>query len=619
MKNLIIKIFLALLIFPLWAQVDGFPVAIGVGNEPLWGAIAIIETDSSAYIAIGSTNDSLYVIETDGSNVSGFPMLLPGKITSKIAWEPKDSAIVIFALTENGYLCRIIWNGATASIDTEISLGTSAKYISPVIDDVRNDGELEVFAAVDTTLYCYSFYGEFLWSANFYSSTGAAVATPACGDINGDGKNEIIVEGYEALFAYNSNGSAVDSFPVELEDAAFSYSAPFLWDYDGDGNCEIFCGAHRTSGDEYGIVFKVDGSDPSLDSPIYTVHGAFGTWVYSSPSIGDMNGDYSYDITFGSINGTVFGITGDGAVSSFGGVALHMAYGHIYGGILLCDLDNEPGPEYIFQMSQESSNFAYMIAMNPNALYIDNFPDTLEQNEAGILTPAVFVQDSSTYIAGATGDGELYLWQIDNLPAAGYKFWTELFGDRRNRSVAIPDAPQLSIELQDSEYSLIWTMSISPDFQKYLLYQSSDSAGTTIVLIDSISDIGDTNYTVAADTLSDSLWFFVIVEDSFGRTSARSVPQSTIDTAAICEKAVFPQKISLTISPSPFNSVCKITAQGAQYIEVSSLDGKRLKTLESDNGVFRFDAQNLPSGILLLRAIDSKGKTIADNKTILMR
>ncbi|RKZ28076.1 hypothetical protein DRQ26_01880, partial [bacterium] len=401
MKIIISTILMLFLGIPLLAQVDGFPVSLGTGDEPLWGAPAIVKTDSASFIAIGSTDDSLYLINTNGSFVDGFPIALSGHITSKVAWEPCDSGILIFVLSENGILTKIMWDGTTAAVEWTITLGENSRYISPVLGE-DDDGNLEIFSAVDTTLFCCSSDGDVLWSADFSSSTGSAVATPSCGDIDGDGEDEIIVEGYEKIFAFNPDGSPVDGFPLELVDAAFSYSSPFLWDCDDDGAMEIFCGAHQITGGEYGVVYRIDADEPSLDSPIFTITGAYGTWLYSSPAIGDVNGDYSYDITFGSINGTVFSIDGSGALVSFGGVALHMSYGHIYGGIMLCDIDNSAGPEFIFQMSQESDELAYLIAMDPGALYPENFPDTMAESDAGILSPAVFEDDSSTKIVAAT-------------------------------------------------------------------------------------------------------------------------------------------------------------------------------------------------------------------------
>ena len=618
MERIIRKAVAILLLFMsftlLFAQLDSFPVTPGIGELPLWGAPAFVNYDTIAFIAIGSTDDSLYAYGLDGSTIDGFPIAMPGLIRSKIAWEPIDDAVLLVTITTNGYLCLVEWyDGITTT--TEIPLGSSANYISPVIADMEGDGELEIFAAVDTTIYCYSLYGNFLWSADFYSSStdNSAVATPSVGDIDGDGEMEIIIESYEALFAFNSDGSSVDSFPIELpEDVKFSYSSPFLWDYDSDGLCEIFCGVHGISGSEYGAVYVVNGDEPSLDEPLYVITGAYGTWIYSPACAGDVNGDYSYDITFGTVNGTVFGITGDGALASFGGVGLHFSMGHIYGGVLLADVDGNAGPEYIFQMIDDEYNT--LVIIDPGADYVEGFPDSMPDIYSGILTPAYLNYGDSTYIAAATSDGNLYLWGFEGNSLPGYVFWTELYGDRHNRSLMPPDPVTLEVDMiteGDSAgyYNLVWDECISNEFAGYHIYTAPDSIGTFadssesgLALITTITSAEDTEFVYLSSLPAESTWFFIVVEDFYGRTSPRSIPKQFIDTTVILEKTKTPDVVELSISPSPFNSSCRIYAPNAATLEILSLNGKILKVIPTTGDFARLNASDIPSGVLLIIA-----------------
>ncbi len=596
-------------------EVDGFPVRLGAGAEPLWGAPAVASLESTLIIIVGSTNDSIYAVRTDGSFAPGFPLHLPGPVASKVAWEPTADGLAIFALTTDGTLCRIDWNGTYAELVLSADLGENSGRTSPVLFDVDDDGEINVIAAVDTSVFCLSPAGELIWRGEFWSSVGCAVATPAAGDIDGDGENEVVVEGYEALFALNSDGTNAEGFPVELSGAAFSYSAPFLWDCDGDEAAEIFCGAHQTEGCNYGIVYKVDVSEGAAASELYTVPG-YGSWVYSTASWGDLNGDYAADLAFGSVEGTVFGLTCDGALSSFGGVALHLSLGHIYGSTILCDVDSQPGPEYIIQSFDEDGGKMYLIVMDPTASYIDGFPDSVDAAESGVLTPAVFTYGGSTYVAACDARGNLHLWAFAGCPLPGYDNWLELFGDRRNRNTAPPQPTALSVtRLDDTTYQVCWRRCDNADFLEYRVYVSSDSAGTAPAVVFSSPEPAETCFSWISDAAPESLWFFAVVRDSFGRGSLRSVPVSPVDTALVGEAKTH-RSVVIHASPNPFNSFCDVLASGAKSVKVFTITGRCVFVAPPKT---RLSAERLPAGMLLLKAFDARGAQLATKRIFVVK
>ncbi|MCD6594871.1 T9SS type A sorting domain-containing protein [bacterium] len=560
MRNIFIIIAILSILCALYGEMDGFPVGFGIDDDiSIWGSPAFVQLDTNCIIVCGSTNDTLYGFGFDGSTANGFPIYVGGVVHSKIAWTQIDSSIAIFVLTCDGILSRIDWDGTNSTIVFDTTLGESSNYISPVLADIDEDGTVDIIAAVDTILFCLDIDGNVLWNANFISSTGFAVATPSCGDIDGDGFSEITVEGYQTLNMFSATGDEITGFPIELDsDEAFSYSSALLFDYDKDGAYEIFCGLHRTSGAQYGIIkaFESDGSE--IGDPFFTIWYSYGGWIYSSLSIGDADGDYSPDICFGNVPGELYAINIEGNISSFGGTGRDQQ-GHIYGSVLMCDLDGIPGPEYIFQTINESDSNSIMFVMDPAANNVLGFPDTMESSLGGILTPAICQFGETTYVSAITGDGNLHLWGIPNIPLPGYANWLQLYGDSQNRNVAPPANVELTLKKMDSSYyGLDWQMSSNPEFARYLIYLATDSAGSSCVLLDSIADIAETSYTHESETSPESLWFFVLVEDIFGRTSLRSVPKSTYDTTYIDEKILVPCQISLSISPNPFNSSCRI-------------------------------------------------------------
>ncbi len=605
----------------IYGQVDGFPVELGVGESlPLWGAPAAVKLDSTVFIAMGSTDEFLYAFYLDGSAVEGFPVDVGGPVRGKIAWEPYGFGASFFILTIDGILSRVDWDGAGTVILFQDDRGDSSGFVAPVLADIDDNGEIEIIAAIDTTLFCLTDDGGVFWSAGFMSSTGSAVAAPACGDVDGDGSLEIVVLGYESITVFNSDGDIIEGFPAELEDDKyFSYSSPILFDYDNDGAYEIFCGGHSTSGYEFGIVVAFESDGSQIDDPFYTI-SSYGGWIYSPPAWGDINGDYQPDLAFGTVTGAVFGVNTSGSLSSFGGVGLDHP-GHIYGSVMLCDLDNEPGPEYIFELIEESASITTLVIIEPGAEDIENFPDTIESETGGILSPTVFIYGESTYVSMATGDGELYLWGFPIMPLPGYANWMELYGDRRNRGLAPPHKPAASVEeLADGEYEIYWTQIQNPDFLCYNLYLSTDSAGTDYEIIATIENIADTEYIYETSAPEESLWFFVVIEDSLGRTSLKTIPVCPYDTTAIAEQAAFGnENRAINISPNPFNSSCFVRYNGGESIRIYDISGRLLKSEKMEHSSIQIDAESLPSGILVFVINDSNGKCIGKGNAVLIR
>ena len=617
------RIFIAIIIFGMsciFGQLSGFPIELGVDDElPLWGAPASVFCDSSVFIAIGSTDSMLYAYYIDSASVDGFPVALAGPVRSKIAWEPNPDGISIFVLTANGNLSRIDWDGMNTATVFDTALGSSSNYISPVLCDIDCDGLLDIIAAVDTTLFCISLDGDVIWSAGFSSSTGSAVATPACGDIDGDGADEIVVLGYESINVFDTSGNMLADFPIELDGEAFSYASPLLFDYDMDGALEIFCGAYQTSGLEYGKVLAYESDGSQIYDTYFSGDLPYGSWIYSSPSWGDVNLNSQPDIAFGTIAGDIFAIDTSATLSSFGGTANNYS-GHIYGSVLLCDIDNAPGPEYIFQKFRETDAISVLEVRDFTNNAIEGFPDTIESAMSGILTPVVFQFGESTYISAVTGDGMLHLWGILQKPMPGFANWLQQFGDRRNRSIAPPHTPELTVEQIDStQYEMNWIKSESADFLKYLLYyySAADSTESEYVLT-TIEDPAETTYIFETEIHPESLWFFVVVEDSFGRTSLRSIPQCPGDTSRIIESEKLLAQ-TMTISPNPFNSSCVVKAPGGTELKIFDIGGRLLRTVPVENQNVHLDADGLPSGILLLAVSDRNGNIVSNGKAVLVR
>ncbi len=288
------------------------------GDRPIWSSPAVgdVNGDGLVDIAFGvlRSSDNLYVI-TYNSRTKGVEVL-PG-------W-PRSV------------------NGACLS--------------SPVLADIDGDGKLEIFIASNNPAGLYAFRAD---GSGLYSSSGllkqlygSIRGTPAVGDINQDGKLEILCGGgskSDSFFVWNSDGQYLSPFPVAIKlnlengvvigdvlgdgnleaciysgnpslnlnlidangNLVWSYPViadyhevcPLFADFDNDGKAEVIFGYN--SGLDAGIVVLDSSGNAVPGFPVY------GFDAYQ-PIIVDADGDGRLDILAGSTEWNLNGIKDNG-------------------------------------------------------------------------------------------------------------------------------------------------------------------------------------------------------------------------------------------------------------------------------------------------------------------
>jgi hypothetical protein len=125
-------------------------------------------------------------------------------------------------------------------------------------------------------------------------------ATPAIGDINGDGVADIVVGCYgHYVYAWAFTGAILPGWPIDTKDTIWSSAA--LADIDRDGYKEVIVGGDCTGGSGWpyppgGLlwVFRKDGSlYPGFPKCTPEV-------LWSSPACADINNDGWYEIVVGT-------------------------------------------------------------------------------------------------------------------------------------------------------------------------------------------------------------------------------------------------------------------------------------------------------------------------------
>ena len=201
-------------------------------------------------------------------------------------------------------------------------------WASPAVADLDGDGMKEIVCCSwqddpnqspnVSRLYVWHADGTLAdgWPQAFVDTPGMPWATPALGDLDGDGNLEIVVSSRGRLYAFHHDGLEVrdgDANPAttgvfaKFEGSDYMYGSPAIADIDKNGPSEIiFCDRWHSGGSQV-HVFRPDGSElPGFPRTLGS------TQTTSSPAVADIDGDETFEIVLGSGDDKVYAIRSDG-------------------------------------------------------------------------------------------------------------------------------------------------------------------------------------------------------------------------------------------------------------------------------------------------------------------
>ncbi len=266
------------------AMKTGFPKALAGGNptnEPVWANLGL--TGGRKSIIVGTSARQLYVVNFDGSIAAGWPQTLPGQVVSSAAVGDLGGG-----------------NGAT---DIVVGFGGGG---FPPADSVTIGGVI-----------AFRRDGSPLWTVNSANQGGSnfplgVVTTPAIGDIDGDGHNDVVWGSFDGhIYAVDGrDGSPKTGWPLFIRDTI--YSSPVLYDLDGNGKLEIIIGTDThadPTANPAGVPPTIQGGRLHVLTYQAQEYPGFpydvDQIIMSAPVVGDITGDGTPKIVFGT--GTYYG------------------------------------------------------------------------------------------------------------------------------------------------------------------------------------------------------------------------------------------------------------------------------------------------------------------------
>jgi hypothetical protein len=249
-----------------------------------------------------SSPASLYIWDNNGNQLKTIPVGTNMILTPPLVADIGEKIIIVgaspggsnpYATTPRGIYAYDVSGSKLWDYD----IGPAVRTVHNAVGDIDGDNKDE--AAVIVMVNDYEFKlvilkpgktgASILWEKN----VGSLISGAAIGDINNDGKNDVVIGSGKGVYAWNGNGSLIWHNP----DPVVTNSPPAIGDINGDGINDVVIGS-----DQQKKVYAISQGNMMQGFPVATKQS-----VWSRPALSDINGNGKLEIVAGDFSGFVYG------------------------------------------------------------------------------------------------------------------------------------------------------------------------------------------------------------------------------------------------------------------------------------------------------------------------
>ncbi len=361
-------------------EMAGFPLSLvgAIESSPL---IFDFDSDGQNEIIVGTNENRVYAIESDGLFSSGWPVTGSSDFNTAACVGDLDGNgdFEVVACAKDGQVHA--WDKNGNSLDNfPVDVNSMQVFANPTLADLDGNGDLEIIQA--TFLPSKSIYIINHDGSNFgdwpYAGDDPWYSGVAVGDIDGDDQLEIAIGGLDnKLHVFNIDMTEDEGWPYDV--GGDIKVAPAVGDIDpSDPELEIVVGTN--SGWVY--LFNHDGT--IVDGwPV-----DIGTQIKSTPSLADLDDDGSPEIIVGSSDSELYVYDSDASV--FNGFPVTLS-ASVNTSAVVGDISGDGSPDIIIANGSINS---LIYAFDNQGQPLDNFPMPPAGTGQISTTPAIWDIDN---------------------------------------------------------------------------------------------------------------------------------------------------------------------------------------------------------------------------------